>query len=142
MFFITLGNRGLPGLAQPDCAILDINMPGANGVEVFLEAKRWSPKAVFAARTGYPSVNLFSSLIDAGVRRIFLKSDAPTDICSSVARIFRGQTVLSQSVIGIMGGTGEVPELTHRTNLMRKPRVQSTATLLMKSVKLGPISAH
>lgn len=174
-----IANNGLDAIAmiksmQPDFAILDINMPGANGVEAFLEAKRWSPDTEFAVLTGHPSANLFSSLIDAGVRGIFLKSDAPTYICASVARILKGETILSPSVIGIMGGSAEVPELTnrelqilhgvarglsnavlaqdlgisaktvdtHRTNLMRKLSVHSTATLLMKSVKLGLVSIN
>ncbi len=156
----------------PDLAILDINMPGANGVEVFLEAQRWSPDTRFAVLTGHPSANLFSSLIDAGVRGIFLKSDLPASICDYVGRILKGQIVLSPSVIDVMGGSDEVPELTnrelqvlqgiargmsnatlaedlgisaktvntHRTNLMRKLGVHSSATLLVKSIKLELVS--
>ena len=36
---------------QPDCALLDLSMPGANGLEVFQEAKRWAPNTRFAIIT-------------------------------------------------------------------------------------------
>ncbi|MEW9920931.1 response regulator [Marimonas sp. MJW-29] len=157
---------------QPDCAVLDINMPGANGAEVFLEAKRWSPETQFAILTAHPSASLFASLIEAGVNAIFLKSDDPAEICDGIARMLRGQTVLSRSVVGVVTPQTETQELTnrelqvlqgiarglsnvamaedmgisaktvdtHRTNLMKKLSVHSSATLLMKAVKLGLIS--
>lgn len=157
---------------QPDCAILDINMPGANGAEVFLEAKRWSPKTKFLILTAHPSAALFSNLIEAGVNGMFLKSDAPADICAGIAKILKGQTVLSPSVVLTITPKTDAPELsnrelqvlqgisrglsnnalaehlgisvktidTHRTNLFRKLSVHSTATLLMKAVKLGLVS--
>ncbi|NNK17077.1 MAG: response regulator transcription factor [Sulfitobacter sp.] len=157
---------------QPDCAILDINMPGANGAEVFLEAKRWSPKTHFAILTAHPSATLFANLVEAGVNGIFLKSDDPAEICSGIARVLKGQTVLSPSVITIVTPQRDMPELTnrelqvlqgiakglsnaamaddmgissktvdtHRTNLMKKLSVHSSAMLLMKAIKLGLIS--
>ncbi|MFC6637746.1 response regulator [Sulfitobacter sediminilitoris] len=157
---------------QPDCAILDINMPGANGAEVFLEAKRWSPKTQFAILTAHPSATLFANLVEAGVNGIFLKSDDPAEICSGIARVLKGQTVLSPSVITIVTPQRDMPELTnrelqvpqgiakglsnaamaddmgissktvdtHRTNLMKKLSVHSSAMLLMKAIKLGLIS--
>lgn len=174
-----IADNGLDAIAmiktvQPDCAILDINMPGANGAEVFLEAKRWSPKTQFVILTAHPSANLFSNLIEAGVSGIFLKSDDPTEICSGITRMLRGQTILSPSVIRVISPENDTPELTnrelqvlqgiarglsnaaladdlgisaktvntHRTNLMKKLSVHSSATLLMKSVKLGLVSVE
>ncbi len=157
--------------AQPDCAVLDINMPGANGAEVFLEAKRWSKQTQFALLTGHPSANLFSTLIEAGISGIFLKSDDPTEICHGLMRMLRGQTVLSPSVAQVLTPQEQTVDLTkrelqvlqgiargqsnaamatelgisvktvdsHRTNLMSKLSVHSSATLLMKAVKLGLI---
>ena len=37
---------------KPDVAVLDYNMPGANGLEVFLEARRWAPETRFLLLTG------------------------------------------------------------------------------------------
>lgn len=173
---VGIAENGLDAIAliknsQPDCAILDINMPGANGAEVFLEARRWSAKTQFVILTAHPSANLFSTLIEAGVSGIFLKSDDPTEVCKGIARMLRGQTVLSPSVVQVMSPEEQVADLTkrelqvlqgiarghsnatmaaelgisaktvdtHRTNLMNKLSVHSSATLLMKAVKLGLI---
>lgn len=159
---------------QPDCAILDINMPGANGAEVFLEAKRWSPKTRFGILTGNPSASLFSSLIEAGVAGIFLKADDPEAICSGIEAMLRGQTVLSPLAISILSPLQDQPPLTkrelqvlqaiarglsntlmadelgisaktidtHRTNLMKKLSVHSSATLLMKAVRQGLVATN
>lgn len=175
---VGIAENGLDAIAmikttQPDCAILDINMPGANGAEVFLEARRWSPDTQYAILTGHPSASLFANLIEAGVNGIFLKSDDPAEICKGIARMLRGQTVLSPSAVRVVTPHEDSAELTnrelqvlqgiarglsnaamaddmgisvktvdtHRSNLMKKLSVHSTATLLMKSIKLGLISA-
>ena len=172
-------DNGLDAIAmikrlQPDCAILDINMPGANGAEVFLEAKRWSSATQFVILTAHPSATLFANLVEAGVNGIFLKSDDPAQICSGIAGVLRGQTVLSPSVVTIVTPQKDMPELTnrelqvlqgiakglsnaamaddmgissktvdtHRTNLMKKLSVHSSAMLLMKAIKLGLISVE
>ncbi len=53
--------------ARPDCAILDYNMPGANGLEVFLESKRWSPSTRFILLTGSVSAATVAALVEAGI---------------------------------------------------------------------------
>ena len=156
---------------QPDCALLDLSMPGANGFETYLEARRWSPATRFAIVTGNPSPAIFSQLLDAGVSGIFLKSAAPDEICRGIADICAGRNVLPPEIAEVMrdgtaGGAMTAREIevlqaiargksnnqiaehlgvspktvdTHRTNLMKKLGVHSTATLLVKAMKEGLI---
>ena len=55
---------------KPDCAILDYNMPGANGLEVFLESKRWSPDTRFVLLTGSATTQTINALVEAGIHGI------------------------------------------------------------------------
>ena len=156
---------------RPDCAILDLSMPGANGLEVFVEARRWSPQTRVAIVTGNPSAAMFAQLVGAGVDGIFLKSAPAEEICAGLGAVARGVRVIPPE-IGAVGHPGrgkaeltareievlhgiargmsnaQVAELlgvspktvdSHRTTLMRKMDVHSTATLLVRAIRDGLI---
>ena len=155
----------------PDCAVLDLTMPGANGLEVFIEARRWSPLTRVAIVTGNPSPAIFAQLAEAGVDGIFLKNASPEDICAGMREIALGRRVIAseierairagpdaaglttreiQVLHGIARGLsnpliaealGVSPKTvdSHRTTLMRKMGVHSTATLLVRALRAGLI---
>jgi DNA-binding NarL/FixJ family response regulator len=155
----------------PDCAVLDLTMPGANGLEVFIEARRWSPRTRTAIITGNPSPAIFAQLVEAGVDGIFLKNSAPEDICAGIRDMTRGKRVVAPEIMtaikasrGTAGLTAREIEVlhgiarglsnlqiadalgvspktvdSHRTTLMRKMGVHSTATLLVRALRDGLI---
>jgi len=57
----------------PDCAMPDYNMPGANGLEVFLEARRWSPATRFVLLTGSLQPEVLARAVEASVHGVLLK---------------------------------------------------------------------
>ncbi len=156
---------------RPDIAILDLSMPGANGLEVFVEARRWSPQTRVAIVTGNPSAAMFAQLVGAGVDGIFLKSAPAEEICAGLSAVARGIRVIPPEICagghpahgkaeltareievlhGIARGMSNVqvaeslgvsPKTvdSHRTTLMRKMDVHSTATLLVRAIRDGLI---
>ncbi len=156
---------------QPDCALLDLSIPGANGLETFLEAKRWSPNTRFAIITGNPSAAIFNQLIEAGIQGIFLKNAPTSEICDGIIKITSGAIVISSGAQKLLDESRSSKELTareievlqciargqsnnqiaqhlgvspktvdsHRTSLMKKVGVHSTAALLVKAMKDGLI---
>ncbi|WP_127598835.1 response regulator transcription factor [Nitratireductor alexandrii] len=171
----TAGN-GIEAISQikrlsPDCAVLDLVMPGASGLEVLLEARRWSPKTKIAVVTGSPSAKTLRRLIGAGADGLFLKSGSVEELCQGLRDIVAGRTVVGAGVrryieegaandslthretevlqciarglsnngiaehLGISAKTVD----NHRTNLMRKLEVHSTATLLVRAMRDGLI---
>lgn len=156
---------------RPDCAILDLSMPGANGLEVFVEARRWSPQTRVAIITGNPSPAIFAQLVQAGIDGIFLKSAPPDEICAGLGAVARGTRVIAAEIGAILDPGGDQANLTareievlhgiarglsnmqiadmlgvspktvdsHRTTLMRKMDVHSTATLLVRAIRDGLI---
>jgi len=146
---------------QPNCALLDLSMPGANGLEVFQEAKRWAPNTRFVIITGISAASLFRNLYEAGIDGLFVKNTPPETITSGVLEICKGGRVISGEAMVAIKTAQENEKLTqrerevlqalskglsnkeiarqlnvspktidtHRTNLLRKMNVNSTAAL-------------
>lgn len=153
----------------PHCAILDYNMPGANGLEVFIEARRWSPQTRFVLFTGSTTPALLDTLVKNGIHGISLKDATETEIVGLVRAVLDGRTVIGPSAARLMAAAADHLPLTdrelsvlqaiarghtnasaaeslgispktvdtHRTSLMRKFSVSSTASLLVAAVRAG-----
>lgn len=100
--------------AKPDCAILDYNMPGANGLEVFLESKRWSPETRFVLFTGTASASTIRALVESGIHGVSLKDDSEVEIVELVRQVCAGKTVVGASVQRLLKATVENVSLTDR----------------------------
>ena len=154
---------------QPDCALLDLSMPGANGLEVYQEAKRWAPNTRFVTITGISAASLFRNLYEAGIDGLFVKNTELEKITSGVLKICKGERVISEEAMAAIEAAQENETLSqrehevlqalsqglsnreigekfslspktidsHRTNLLRKMHVNSTAALLVKAIKSG-----
>ena len=156
---------------KPDCALLDLIMPGATGLEVMIEAQRWSPQTRVAVITGSPSTGSLQQLVERGAEGIFLKSAPIEELCDGLRDIASGRRVVgagAEEILARSRGTGELSRReievlhciarglsnsgiadhlcispktvdSHRTNLMRKLNVNSTATLLVQAMRDGLI---
>lgn len=89
-------------------------MPGANGLEVFFEAKRWSSKTRFAIITGISAASLFRQLYDANVDGLFVKNSAPEIICAGIKLIVDGERVISDEAQAIIDEQHTTEQLTRR----------------------------
>jgi DNA-binding NarL/FixJ family response regulator len=153
----------------PDCAILDYNMPGANGLEVFLEARRWSPETRFIVLTGSTTAETIDALVRNGIHGVSLKDASETEVVDMVRKVLAGATVIGASAARLRIAPAHTIPLTdrelavlqaiarghtnasaaeslgispktidsHRTSLMRKFSVSSTASLLVAAVRAG-----
>ena len=99
---------------RPDCAVLDMSMPGASGLEVMLESKRWSPNTRCVVVTGNPAPALFDRLIESGVDGIFLKSSDPDRICDGILTVINGGRAITPEVRALLNKKADAPDLTSR----------------------------
>lgn len=62
---------------EPDCILLDMKMPGMNGVEVLREIRRKTPEACVMMMTAYSEIELTDEASKIGIDHYFTK---PFDI--------------------------------------------------------------
>jgi len=173
---VGVARNGIEAIAKvkalkPDCAVLDLTMPGANGLEVFIEARRWAPETRFVVVTGNHLPAVFRELVEAGIDGVLMKNESPEELIEGVLAVSRGEKRFSPTVREALDAAVERAKLTareleilhgiarglsnnqmaerfaisaktidsHRTSLMRKLAVHSTAALLVRAMRLGLI---
>lgn len=147
-------------------------MPDATGLEVFAEVRRWAPETRAAIITGNPTSALFAQLEAAGIDALFLKNALVDEICEAIARIARGERVISAAARAEIDAASDRETLSprelevlqgvamgltnaaiaerlsispktvdnHRTNLMRKLKVRTSAALVAEAMKNGLVT--
>lgn len=88
---------------QPDVALIDHGMPEANGLEIFTELRRWSPRTRCLIVTGTTSPATLQQLHQAGLPGLMSKSCALREVLSAIVRVAAGETVRSDDVLAALG---------------------------------------
>ncbi len=99
---------------RPDVAILDYNMPGANGLEVFLEARRWAPETRFLVLTGSMQAEMLAQMVEAGVHGVMLKDGSEAEIINAVRQVRAGRTMIGASAQRMLDSASGTTDLTDR----------------------------
>jgi DNA-binding NarL/FixJ family response regulator len=93
-------HRGDEAVAQaeklkPDIAIVDISMPGLNGLEAAKKIREVSPGTEILILTMHHSDQLILDVLDAGVRGYIVKSDSDRDLVAAVENLARKKPFFS-----------------------------------------------
>jgi DNA-binding NarL/FixJ family response regulator len=83
---------------QPDVAILDIQMPGLNGLEIAREIAKRGCKTRILILTIHTSDQLIREVLDAGAKGYVLKTDAVRDLADAVESVHRGKPFFTSKV--------------------------------------------
>lgn len=73
--------------AEFDLVLLDVKLPGMNGVEAFLEMKRIRPTARVMMMTGYSLEQLISQAIEGGALGVLYKPFAATELLAALGQV-------------------------------------------------------
>ncbi len=79
---------------QPDCILLDIRMPGMNGVEAFRHLKRVSPNAFTIFMTAYAASDLVDEARSEGGLEVFSKPLEIDTVCRLIQRTLDNRPIL------------------------------------------------
>jgi DNA-binding NarL/FixJ family response regulator len=112
---------------QPDIAILDLMMPGLNGLDTTRQIRKVSAGTQVLIFTMHHSEALVHDVLDAGARGYLLKTDAEKHIVTAVETLLKQQPYfsaqISETVLGgflrsshhaVTGEGGAAPRLTPR----------------------------
>jgi len=101
-------------LNSVDVVLLDLNMPGMDGLSVITAIRSKSPDVRIIAFTSFSGDVRASRVIKAGAKGFLLKTSARSELLDAIRAVHRGETYLSSTVaLEIAMNTGR-KELTPR----------------------------
>jgi DNA-binding NarL/FixJ family response regulator len=83
---------------KPDIMLMDINMPGTNGIEATRVIKRESPDIGIIALTIHEEEEYLLELVRAGVSGYVLKDINPSQLVETIKTVAMGNSVIDPSI--------------------------------------------
>ncbi len=77
---------------RPDVILMDINMPGKNGIEATREIKAVYPNAKILALTIHEEEEYVSEMMKAGAKGYLLKDAEPQHVVLAISQVVQGET--------------------------------------------------
>lgn len=83
---------------QPDVVLVDINLPGANGIECVRYLKKHLPAVQFIMVTVYEDAQRIFEALAAGATGYLLKRASRTQLLNAIAEVRRGGSPMSAQI--------------------------------------------
>lgn len=83
---------------EPDVAILDINMPGANGIDVARRLRAVAPRTRLLMLSMHANAEHVQHALWAGANGYLLKESAGHDVATAVRAVYSGQRYLGAGI--------------------------------------------
>jgi DNA-binding NarL/FixJ family response regulator len=98
------GEEALVGILElkPAVAVLDMNMPGRQGLDVARELRRRGSTTAVIILTMFDDEETFHAAMDAGVQGYLLKDSAVVDLLASVRAVVGGKTFITPTLAGYL----------------------------------------
>jgi len=84
---------------HPRVIVMDMAMPGLNGMQASIEILKVLPKTAILILSMYSEENYVRNALDAGARGYILKNAADIDLASAVKKLAAGQKVIGPGLV-------------------------------------------
>lgn len=121
---------------QPDVALLDINMPEIDGVELAKIIKNLLPNIVVLILTAYQDYQNVERALSAGADGYLSKDISPNFLIEAIYKAFLGERVFSKSILKVLEKPLSFGEDADNENVSITPREQE----ILKLIALGKTS--
>ena len=89
----------------PDIIVMDISMPGLNGLKAAKKIKQIAPKTKILTLTRHTDDGYLQQLLKVGVNGYVLKQSAPTELINAIRAVAAGKNYLDPTLTEkVMGG--------------------------------------
>ena len=88
----------LADLHKPDVIVMDIAMPGLNGLEATKQIKAANPDMTLLVLTAYDDDEYIFAFLEAGAAGYLLKDSSATDLVNAIRAVHAGESVLHPAV--------------------------------------------
>ena len=95
---------------RPDVALLDIRMPGYDGVAVAQKVKNEGMNTAIVMLTSYDAQQYVIASLRAGARGFVLKTVSPKELTTAINTVAKGGLYLDPEVASVMGAQDFIPE--------------------------------
>jgi DNA-binding NarL/FixJ family response regulator len=85
-------------LTQPEVVLMDINLPGMNGVECVRRLKELLPSTQVVMLTVYENTNIIFSALASGAAGYLLKQSSPEQILEAIREVHDGGSPMSSHI--------------------------------------------
>jgi DNA-binding NarL/FixJ family response regulator len=87
---------------KPRVAVLDIDLPGLNGLEIAKRLRDQKAPTAVLVLTMHKQEEIFSEAIDLGIRGFVLKENSPAELLLGIKTVAAGECHFSASVSGFL----------------------------------------
>jgi DNA-binding NarL/FixJ family response regulator len=131
---------------RPDVVLMDVRMPGLDGIAATREVLAVSPEIKVAILTTFEQDDYIFGALDAGASGFLLKRTRPEDLIAAIHTIAAGDALLSppitKRVIERMAGQG-IPDSAARTRLEElTPREREVLEQIARGLSNSEIAAE
>lgn len=84
---------------QPDIVILDMRLPGTDGVEITQQLRRSYPEVKIIVLTAYRDEEYLLGALRAGAHAYLLKQASHEMLCEAIHRVYEGERLLSPTLM-------------------------------------------
>ncbi|MBQ7263295.1 MAG: response regulator transcription factor [Synergistaceae bacterium] len=95
---------------EPDIALLDIRMPGMDGVSVAQKAKAEGLRTAIVMLTSYDAQQYVMASLRAGAKGFVLKTVSPRELTTAINAVAKGGLYLDPEVASAIGDSDFIPE--------------------------------
>ncbi len=125
----------------PDVVLMDIAMPGENGIEATKAIKQIAPSVAVIMLSLYDDVQYIEAAVAAGAAGYFLKTVQGPELAAAIHRAHAGDAVLSPEVAGAVFHR-LLPRLHQDTQQLDDHRLSKRETEVLQLVARGASNKH
>ena len=107
---------------KPDLVLLDISMPGLNGIEAARQIKKIAPQTKLVFLTMHSERVYVQAAFDAGASGYVLKTVARRELSEIIRKVLAGQLVLSADLTAVVGHIRDPRHLAKALQLSERER--------------------